>query len=881
MSNPDDIVVEICIPYPPDPNEPRGYKMQCFDPEELFCICGGIDDDTPMIECSNCADWFHCRCIGISCKKAEEIGFYACPFCAEILAADVPEEHRFTKNQVYTPLIEDSPPDGHHSGQHQLAENLQVPEDESDGQPYNLNQHLNVCFECKNSIENEDPLKVHDQRSKRTISFCSPKCRRIYRRNALEQRFSISSPSQQSPLKGRKQEKKKKTLTLRKRTESPIENQPASPFTPTIDSVTLLPQPEATNNNANAAKYTEIIRRNVRIGFESTFRAFNLSISPDLPDRLELSLWNHYGDQLTGQAGNVYKAKYRSLSYNLKDPKNEELRVKLAQNTITTDMFVTFTPDELANQEMTQEIRKLQELNLKNTILSTHFIQESIDIPELERLGNLNSENDGEPDVVSSSLSHLLCSQKQQQLSPITNSNCLSSENSFILHPDEREIVQQFASQYLNCMSEESSPSKQSNEKIQLTENGSIEELPQQQRSKRELNNEEITNPLTEPSLVEESNMSESNIIEESNTTELALELNTTESNSINSLHLISEIERVEKQEFHFQLSSQLENPIDFDNSSSKLIELSEFIYQPTTTEQPECQEGEGWTENACRNFPKQTDSGWEKTNEKFPKQIDSGWGKSNEKNQLTDHSHDPVKIKRIETKQNPFMQSILVPNCNNSNSTPKDSFFDSIRKLEPQHSIESQIHQHSIAAWSGILELPSVSNRMPFKASFVGSNCIVRLESIMNKLFPTPQSLVIEGILPVDHGLKYLASVLPRKPTVCFLIEAAIEEEEEEEGEVEGSFDSIYDSLSNDFKIGVVGHVDSFAKDVYLVPWSSSIRYPAFDGNIRYLSASGRCSDLSFFLLYVTLRGQFLNQSSRNSSSLNHQDRAVGGRSK
>ncbi len=54
---------------------------------------------------------------------------------------------------------------------------------------------------------------------------------------------------------------------------------------------------------------------------------------------------------LTGQAGNVYKAKYRSLSYNLKDPKNEELRVKLAQNTITTDMFVTFTPDELANQE--------------------------------------------------------------------------------------------------------------------------------------------------------------------------------------------------------------------------------------------------------------------------------------------------------------------------------------------------------------------------------------------------------------------------------------------------------------------------------------------------------------------------------------------------
>ena len=85
------------------------------------------------------------------------------------------------------------------------------------------------------------------------------------------------------------------------------------------------------------------------------------------------------------------------------------------------------------------------------------------------------------------------------------------------------------------------------------------------------------------------------------------------------------------------------------------------------------CQNGEGWTENACGNFPKQTDSGWEKTNEKFPKQTDSGWEWLNEKIQLTDHTSDSVKIKRIETKQNPFMQSILVPNYNsNNNSTQK-----------------------------------------------------------------------------------------------------------------------------------------------------------------------------------------------------------------
>ena len=83
-------------------------------------------------------------------------------------------------------------------------------------------------------------------------------------------------------------------------------------------------------------------------------------------------------------------------------------------------------------------------------------------------------------------------------------------------------------------MSEESSPSKKTNEKIQLTE--TIEETPQQQTKREKGGNEEIINPLT--SSVEESNMTELMIIESNITeSELTLESDVTESNLIESIN--------------------------------------------------------------------------------------------------------------------------------------------------------------------------------------------------------------------------------------------------------------------------------------------------------------------------------------------------------
>lgn len=84
--------------------------------------------------------------------------------------------------------------------------------------------------------------------------------------------------------------------------------------------------------------------------------------------------------------GAKYKAKYRSLMFNLKDRKNLTLWQKICNKSITAKQLVRLSPEELASQELAQwrdqetkhqlELIKKSELDLlqcnKTYVLKTH-----------------------------------------------------------------------------------------------------------------------------------------------------------------------------------------------------------------------------------------------------------------------------------------------------------------------------------------------------------------------------------------------------------------------------------------------------------------------------------------------------------------------------
>lgn len=111
--------------------------------------------------------------------------------------------------------------------------------------------------------------------------------------------------------------------------------------------------------------------------------------------------------------GAKYKAKYRSLSFNIKDRKNLTLFQKICDKSIEPKQLVRLTPDQLASQELAQwrenenkhqlEMIKKSELDLlacaKNYVLKTHKGEEVIESKTSDRL-QLDSSTISVEDVV-------------------------------------------------------------------------------------------------------------------------------------------------------------------------------------------------------------------------------------------------------------------------------------------------------------------------------------------------------------------------------------------------------------------------------------------------------------------------------------------------
>ncbi|XP_032674815.1 uncharacterized protein LOC116845807 isoform X2 [Odontomachus brunneus] len=101
----------------------------------------------------------------------------------------------------------------------------------------------------------------------------------------------------------------------------------------------------------------------------------------DLAFNIELEMYKYFKDM-----GSKYKAKYRSLVFNIKDTKNLTLFRKIADRSLTPDAVVRLSPDEMASQELAEwreketkhqlEMIKKNELDLmaqaKSIVVKTH-----------------------------------------------------------------------------------------------------------------------------------------------------------------------------------------------------------------------------------------------------------------------------------------------------------------------------------------------------------------------------------------------------------------------------------------------------------------------------------------------------------------------------
>ncbi|XP_039752427.1 death-inducer obliterator 1 isoform X3 [Pararge aegeria] len=404
------------------------------DPNRIWCICKQPHNNRFMICCDACEDWFHGKCVNITKamgQQMEEQGIeWRCPNCVK----KTPSAKNIV-NKVPTMAKDNAGVIVYERKSGRLLAGPNAPTAE------NLKIWLqkNPTFEVvrpgtlsaikPNVIRKKPSLETNKIQT--TLNFA-----RIPRKSAAEQ--SPLSPQIKTPQPEPK-EKMLKSLLPSPREEVKTTPRPKTPVTPKPQQQQLCETPKSSNKVASEPK--KLVRstlsrsqsltekppavspstsrrkdsseRKPRMSSEDPIRD---NVKKSLQEQISIRMAESDGSKFTEEeiqqfafetelelhelfnrdVGMKYKAKYRSLMFNIKDRKNLSLWEKIRKRVITPKQLVRLSPEELASQELAEwrdqqekhqlELIKKSEIDLlaasKTYVLKTHKGEEVMQTKE-------------------------------------------------------------------------------------------------------------------------------------------------------------------------------------------------------------------------------------------------------------------------------------------------------------------------------------------------------------------------------------------------------------------------------------------------------------------------------------------------------------------
>ena len=318
---------------------------------EIRCLCDDNEDDGGfMIQCEKCGKWQHGGCMGY--ENTDEVSdSYACEICRPDLYKDISVgtgEGKKSKGKSGTKKKSSKEKSVRHGGFQGLivkksTKRKTPPTEESSSDDSDFS-----------SDDDELPLSSLNAKKKAKIVKSPPK---------------TSPPLKESPS----QEPKKKpppiiTAPRRLSQSSPQQQQhqqrrsstSATPSTP----IHLVRTPLATKF-ADLSDQRRVPAARI---FAKIFEPIEPTKSEALGLAIEHALYTAYATSEHGY-GSEYKNKFRSISFNLKDPKNSNLRNRVLEGSLLPEELVKLSSEELANQELRAQAEKIREEGVAQSVL--------------------------------------------------------------------------------------------------------------------------------------------------------------------------------------------------------------------------------------------------------------------------------------------------------------------------------------------------------------------------------------------------------------------------------------------------------------------------------------------------------------------------------
>ncbi|XP_055491018.1 PHD finger protein 3 isoform X1 [Leucoraja erinacea] len=294
-----------------------------WDPKKLCGFCRKPHNSRFMVGCGRCDDWFHGECVGLTLGQAQQLEKedkeYICLKCCAVEDKAPSINHSHIKHIVHNDMEKAKP-------ELVLERSNHLKNEKAPG--------LKTSMTNAKDLEMKDAKKTNlvNERLIGQLTGTSPAPE--HRKDKLLKDLTTTRLGQGEKLP--KLELKDK-ISVKKKGEKGSNTAP-SPTSPST------PQPTV-----------EQIRQNVRHSLKDIL-AKRLSDSDlKVPEeratkvaaRIERKLFSFYGDTDT-----KYKSKYRSLMFNLKDPKNQVLFKRVLKGDIVPDHLIRMSPEELASKEL-------------------------------------------------------------------------------------------------------------------------------------------------------------------------------------------------------------------------------------------------------------------------------------------------------------------------------------------------------------------------------------------------------------------------------------------------------------------------------------------------------------------------------------------------
>ncbi|MEE6476542.1 hypothetical protein FKM82_011116 [Ascaphus truei] len=320
-----------------------------WNPTKHCCSCRKLHGNRFMVGCGKCDEWFHGECVGLSLSQAQQMEAddkeYICTKCS------VEEEKIETTHQGASDIHQNT--DIHQEIKvvesdktvikSQVTGSPSLPHDKPKQMDEAIKHKVNISRkesgDGRHASDSKDPeIKKHVGSSWKTTPPSATASHRV----SEEQHEKASKDSTAVPCHD---EKTAKTIGLNEKQENKkkkLEKKGAShnlhpPIPPA-------PKPSV-----------DQIRQSVRHSLKDILVKRLSESSSKIPEeraakvaaRIEKELFSFYRD-----TDSKYKNKYRSLMFNLKDPKNNILYKRVLKGEITPEHLIKMSPEELASREL-------------------------------------------------------------------------------------------------------------------------------------------------------------------------------------------------------------------------------------------------------------------------------------------------------------------------------------------------------------------------------------------------------------------------------------------------------------------------------------------------------------------------------------------------